>query len=308
VEFTLVVNPRAGAGRAQRWLPRLEDALRSRGARYVMHLTRAPGHATELVRRALGDGTPGVAVVGGDGTLNEAVNGFFDDEGNPVRDDGPWLGPLPCGTGGDFRKTIGAPKEPSAAAARLLRADPRPIDVGWLEFVQHDGSPGTRAFLNIASFGVGGEVDRIVNESPKWLGGRAAFFVGTLRALARYRNRRVRVRLDGGEPRETSVLNMAIANGQYFGGGMHIAPRAKVDDGVFDVVGIETDALLRQLRLTRHLYGDDVLTQEGVTFARAREILAEPIDATPVTLDVDGEAPGRLPARFELRQGVLRLR
>ena len=305
--LVLIVNPRAGAGRAARRLPELIAALERHGARVDARSTQAPGHATELVREALQEGAPGVAVVGGDGTLSEALNGFFTRDGAPVSE-GAWLGPLPCGTGGDFRKTVEIPNEVEAMAARLMSAAPRRFDVGWLEYADHEGRPAARAFLNVASFGLGGSVDRIVNESPKWMGGRLAFFLGTLRAMAGYRNRRVRVTVDDQPPREAGVLNLAVANGQFFGGGMHIAPEARVDDGLFDVVGIEREGLVGNLTLARHLYGGTLLGQPGVSFARGARVVAEPLGDVPVLLDVDGEAPGALPATFTLRPRAVRLR
>lgn len=303
----LIVNPRAGAGRAARLLPQLLDALRSHGFAPDVRETERARHATDLVRQALESGAPGVAVVGGDGTLNESVNGFFHPDGSLVAEDA-WLGPLPCGTGGDFRKTVGISNDVSEMASRLAAATPRPLDAGWLSYEDHEGRSASRAFVNIASFGLGGLVDRIVNESPKWMGGKSAFLFGTLRGMATYRNRRVRVRVDGGEPYEQSILNLAVANGRYFGGGMHIAPRALPDDGLFDVVAIERSGVIGNVGLLRHLYGDTLLEQEGIWHAHGRKVVAESLDSEPVLLDVDGEAPGRLPATFEIRPGALRLR
>lgn len=306
--FLVVVNPRAGAGRAQALLPALGAALRHEGADFARVLTRGPGDATHRTREALRQGAPGVAVVGGDGTLNEAVNGFFDEGGELVAP-GAWLGVLPCGTGGDFRKTLGLSKRPEAMVRHLMRATPRPIDVGWLRFVDHGGEPASRAFLNIASFGIGGLVDRLVNEGPKWIGGTPAFLVGTLRAMLQYRNQGVNLSVDGGPPRATRIVNLAVANGRYFGGGMMIAPRAKIDDGVFDVVGLENLSASEQLRLTRHLYAGSILGQPGVTYVRGSKIHVEPaVPGEKVLLDVDGEAPGMLPATFEIRPGAILLR
>lgn len=303
----LIVNPRAGAGRATRLLPQLLTALRSHGFAPDVRETQRAGHATELVREALKSGAPGVAVVGGDGTLNESTNGFFHPDGSLVASDA-WLGPLPCGTGGDFRKTVGISNDVASMAARLATAQPRALDAGWLSYEDHEGKPASRAFLNIASFGLGGLVDRIVNQSPKWMGGKPAFLFGTVRGLARYRNRRVRVRVDDGEPYEQSILNVAVANGRYFGGGMHVAPRAEPDDGLFDVVAIERSGVLGNVGLLKHMYGDSLLEQHGIWYSRGRKVVAESLDAAPVLLDVDGEAPGRLPATFEIRPGALRLR
>lgn len=306
--FVLVVNPRAGAGRAGARLQALSEGLRAHGARFEVLHTDGPGHATTLVRQALHDGATGVAVVGGDGTLNEAVNGYFGADRQPVAPSA-WLAPLPCGTGGDFRRTLGIPRSPEAMARRMMQARPRPVDVGSLQFRDLAGVEAHRFFVNIASFGIGGLVDELVNESPKWMGGTPAFLIGSLRATLRYRPQRVRVQVDDAPPRETTVMNLAVANGQYFGGGMHMAPRARIDDGQFDVVGLEALALWQQLRLTPHLYRGTLLGREGITFERGRRLVAEPVEPDEaVRLDVDGEAPGILPAVFEMRQGALLLR
>lgn len=305
--FVLVLNPRAGAGRAARQRARLENALRKRGARFDVRMTERPGHATEIVREALRAGAPGVAVVGGDGTLNEAVNGFFTPDGQAIAP-GAWVGPLPMGTGGDFRKSVDIPAKVEAMVERLLDAQPRALDVGWLSYRTREGRDAERAFVNIASFGLGGLVDRLVNEGPKWLGGRAAFLVGTLRAMRRYENQKVKLTVDDAPPRESRILNLAVANGQYFGGGMHIAPEASLDDGLFDVVAIEREGLFGQARLAPALYRGALLEREGVFFTRGARIHAQALGDRPVELDVDGEAPGILPATFEMRAGVVRLR
>ncbi len=305
---------RAGAGRAEARLPALERALRSRRLDYSLARTRSSGDATRIVREALGRGATGIAVVGGDGTLNEAVNGFFEADGRAITTDA-WLGPLSCGTGGDFRKTLAAANAGRSDAAmealvdRLVSSRTRPIDTGWLGFVADNGAETGRAFLNIASFGMGGLVDRLVNGTPKWMGGTSAFLVGSVRALRRYRSQRVRIAVDDQAMRETEILNVAVANGRFFGGGMQIAPRAELDYGLFDVVGLERLSASDSMRLTPYIYAGTHLGRRGVTFTRGHTVVAEPVSASDhVLLDIDGEAPGRLPARFELRRGALKLR
>ena len=306
--FALVVNPSAGAGEAARLLPLLRRAFDAAGASVQVLQTKAPRDATAIVRRVLRAGEhQGVAVVGGDGTLSEAVNGFFDEDGAPIHG-GAWLAPLPCGTGGDFRRTLGIPKAADKMVRWFLDARARPVDVGWLEFVDDAGQPDQRAFINIASFGLGGIVDRKVNDTPKWMGGTPAFLLGTLRAMVGYANQRVRVTVDDQPPRELAVLNLAVANGRYFGGGMHVAPRAKIDDGLFDVVAIQLDRL-GAVRMTPALYRGTHLSNEGVWHTRGARVYAEPVDPSErVLLDVDGEAPGALPATFRILPGALQLR
>ena len=238
--LTLVVNPRAGAGRGAKVLPAVERALRELGAQLTVVQTDGPEDATRRVREALRAGARGIAVIGGDGTLSEATNGFFE-AGSAIREDA-YLAPISAGTGGDFRKSLGAGNVGSGQESveeivrRMWAAKVRPIDVGHLRYVGNDGVTRERTFLNITSFGIGGLVDRLVNDAPKWMGGAPAFFVGTVRALARYEPQRVRVTVDETAPREAVITNIAVCNGQFFGGGMHVAPEARLDDGLFDVV------------------------------------------------------------------------
>jgi diacylglycerol kinase (ATP) len=317
--FLLVVNPRAGAGRAERRLGELTAALGDAGARFDVARTSSSGHATTLVREAIRAGVPGVAIVGGDGTLSEAVRGFFDERGVPIDTDA-WLAPLSSGTGGDFRRTLGSRNLPAlgtaarrrraigAIVARMLASVPRAVDVGWLEHVDHRGTPATRAFLNIASFGISGLVDQLVTDGPKWIGGTPAFVLATARSLLRFDPQRVAFSIDGGAPRESAVIGVAVANGRYFGSGLEIAPRAVIDDGLFDVVIVES-SLLATARLVARMYSGRHLGRPGVAYHRATRVDASPLDpASEVLLDVDGEAPGRLPATFTIRPGALRLR
>lgn len=305
--FVVVVNPRAGAGRAKRRLDQLGNALRGRGATFEVRETRGPRDAIRIVREALRQGFTGIAAVGGDGTMHECVNGFFDDGGQPIAPEA-WLGVLPVGTGGDFRRTLGLGLDLDAAVERLVAAKPRPIDVGDLELSGPDGSPRRTMFINIASFGLSGVVVELVNDTPKFLGGRASFLLGTLRAMARYRNERVALHLDDSPPRITTVQTVAVANGQYFGGGMHVAPKAILDDGLFDVTVLEDMSTLDALRLTKPMYGGTLLEQPKVASFRAKVVRAESAAGRSLALDVDGEAPGFLPATFRNRARALLLR
>ncbi|MEO8706719.1 MAG: diacylglycerol kinase family lipid kinase, partial [Kofleriaceae bacterium] len=179
------------------------------------------------------------------------------------------------------------------------------IDVGRLTFVATNGEPAHRMFANIASFGVSGVVDRMVNESGKKLG-RLSFLWATARATWSYKNQRVLLVFDGHDRVEATINTVAIANGRYFGGGMKVAPEAEPDDGIFDVVSLGDFGFGDVLTSGRRLYKGSHLTMEKVSSRRAKVIEAEPIDpAGIVELDIDGEALGRLPARFELLPSAL---
>jgi YegS/Rv2252/BmrU family lipid kinase len=243
--------------------------------------------------------------------VHEVANGFFDGDGRPVAA-GASLGFVPFGTGGDFRKSVHIPKGVAEAARVLKEGQRREIDLGRLVYAEggRGGPRASRVFINIASFGIGGLVDRIVNSSSKAFGGAVSFFLGTARAALVYKNQRVRMSFEGDEADflEMPINNVAVANGQYFGGGMHIAPRAELDDGKFDVVVLGDLGKLDFLKDGHRVYKGTHLDLPKVRFRQAARVDASPVDPdAEVLLDVDGEAPGALPASFTLLPKALGL-
>lgn len=307
MHLRIILNPTAGSGGAARKKAAIIAALTVGGQAPEVAHTEGPGDAGRLVRQARRDGVECVVVVGGDGTLNDAAQGYLDPDGQVAS--GPDLALIPSGTGGDFRRTFGLSDSVEESAARLLTAEPRPLDLGVLSVTGHDGQPVRRAFINITSFGIGGLTDSIVNSSPKWMGGKAAFFLGTLRAMLVYKDAPVRVWVDGKVCLEASIFNVALANGRYFGGGMMIAPDADPSDGLLDVVALHDLSRVQSIALAQHIYKGSHLGQPGVTVARGKIVEAEPlVKSREVLVDMDGETPGRLPLRAELAHGALRLR
>jgi YegS/Rv2252/BmrU family lipid kinase len=303
----VIANPTSGGGATARRLPDIERALRRHGLPYQLSCTTRPGHASELARGARARGVDVVAAVGGDGTLNEIVQAWIDADGRPV--EAPELALVPSGSGGDFRKTIGLSHSIDEAVARIRWARPRAIDLGLLDMQDHEGRAIKRAFLNIASFGVGGLADQIVNRAPKWIGGKPVFFAGTFLAMLQYKNQPVRVRIDGAPFYEGPIFNVAIANGRYFGGGMKIAPHAEPGDGRFEVVAIGDLGKTEILALTNKIYDGSHLAETGISVGSGKVVEAEPIHPwTSVLLDVDGEAPGKLPVRATLLPGAISFR
>jgi YegS/Rv2252/BmrU family lipid kinase len=299
----VIVNPSSAGGRTGRRWTQLASLLREAYGDFEDCYTTAPGDGTRLCRQALREGAGTVVAVGGDGSINEIVNGFFEAEGDgdprPMRADAA-LGVIPLGTGGDFIRSIGVPRDPIAAARALAAASPRPIDIGRIRFVDHRGRPALRHFVNVASFGIAGLVDKYVNESRKRLHGTIAFALATLRAGVTYSNTRVRVRVDDGEWHSGPIYNVSIANGRFFGGGMKVAPHARLDDGALELIRFGDMNLIDLLRDGKDLYTGRHLALDKVSTAQVRSVEAEPADGREVLLDVDGEQPGRLPARFEI--------
>jgi YegS/Rv2252/BmrU family lipid kinase len=306
MKLHLIVNPKAGSGRAAQRIPQIRRALADHGIQHELSLTEGPRDAARLVRLAADDGAEVIGVVGGDGTLNEVAQNYVDEHGAPRP--GPALALIPAGTGGDFRKTFGVEDDVTDAVRRIATATPRAIDLGVVELTGHDGRPEMHAFINIMSFGIGGLTDRLVNESPKWLGGRMSFMLGTLRACMAYRNLPVSVRVDGEVRLETPIVNVAVCNGRYFGGGMMIAPEANPSDGLFDVIALCDLTRAQGIGLALKFYRGSHIGQPGVTVARGSEIEALPLRPKDhVLIDLDGETPGRLPLRARMLRGAVTL-
>ncbi|MCB9645846.1 MAG: diacylglycerol kinase family lipid kinase [Deltaproteobacteria bacterium] len=307
----VIVNPKsANGGTGRRW-PEIKAALDRVLERWDPAFTEGPRDATRLARQAVRDGYEALVAVGGDGTMSELVAGLFEDDAEAgitdrlIRKD-VVVSPVRAGTGGDFARLLGLPHKLPEMVAHLASGTPRLCDLGLLEYTRHDGRTARTAFLNIASFGLSGLVDEKVNASSKALGGTASFMLGLGKALLAYRPVHVEIRVDGEDFYSGELLTCAVANGQYFGGGMRFAPNAAVDDGLFDVVA-QVSAGLREYVGIRDLYTGRMIDWPSVRHTRGRLVEARSTRDERVLLDVDGEAIGMLPAASRILPDAVRL-
>jgi diacylglycerol kinase (ATP) len=297
-----IVNPASGAGKAGRDWARVESWLPSAGIPYETALTTRPLEATEIAERAVRESRPVVVSVGGDGTLNEVLNGFFHN-GAPIPTTSK-LGMVPLGTGGDFRRTLRIPTDPKAAIGLLRTGVPRRLDAGCVTYQRPDGSTAVRHFINIADAGLGGDVVQMVGNGTKRFGS-LAYTIGGLRALIGFRNKPMTVDIDDVRHELPKSQQVVIANCQFFGGGMQMAPTASPTDGVFDVIliknagKIETMRGMNDFRAGKHL--DQTNPKIELLYGK-RISVSSP---KKVRLDVDGEAVGYLPALFEIQPGSI---
>jgi len=300
----LVVNPNSANGQTgKRWLE-ISAVLRREIGEFGHAFTSEPMEAVSLASRAIRDGYESIVAVGGDGTVNEVVNGFFDN-GKTINPKAA-LGLIPRGTGVDFRRTFEWKADLSSAINRLKGDRTAPLDVGVLEYTTHSGDTATRHFVNICSFGASGLVDRKVNETTKLFGGKASFMLGTLKALLQYKDQRICLGVDGQEEEELDATTVAVANGKYFGGGMCVAPGAVPHDGLFDVTVWSGYGFSDFILKAKSLYDGSHVKLTGTRCLRCKTLTATSEDE--VLLDVDGEQPGRLPCRLTILPAAIRLK
>jgi diacylglycerol kinase (ATP) len=301
----LVVNPRSAAGRTGRHFDRIARAVRGAVGDFECAFTRERGDGARLAREALAAGGELVIAVGGDGTASEVVDGLTR---RREKDPAPLFGFIPRGTGGDLRRTLGVPEDLDGAARALAGRREVVCDLGRIELVGHDGTRQVRHFANVAGFGVAGVVTREVNRGLKLGGGKLSFMIASARALIGWSDQLVRWRADGGPWVEQRITSLSVCNGRFFGGGMQVAPDARMDDGLFDVVVWSGFGLADFVTKKRMLYDGTHVSLPNTRVLRAHTVEAEPAGEGDVLLDVDGEQPGRLPARIGILPGALRVR
>jgi len=302
-KVAIIVNPHAGGGRAGKHWPLIEGLLSERLGAFQTSLTRGPGDATVMTRDYLREGADLIVCVGGDGTLNEVVNGFM--EGDELLRKESSLAFIPNGTGCDFVRTASIPSNINESVDNILQGHIRKIDIGKLEFTDHEGKKQSRYFHNITSFGLGGEVDARVNKTSKAFGPFLSFIWSTIVSIFCYGKKTVQLEVDDHYREEVVIWNIAVANGRYHGGGMLVAPAAELEDGIFQVVVIGDLTLAQVFWHLPKLYNGQINKLRQVTTLTGRKITASSADH--VLLDVDGEQPGRLPVTLEILPGVLPL-
>jgi len=298
-----IVNPRSGGGKTGRQWTRIEAALRERLGPLEVRFTAHSGHGITLARELLDRGFDRLIAAGGDGTINEVANGFLEND-VPVRP-GACLGVLPLGTGGDFRRTLGIGGLRQALDA-LAGGTTLRIDVGKARFRSLDSATRTRYFVNLASFGMGGDVASRANNFLMPLGGAIAYLYASGVSLLRYRGKQVRLRLDdAAETLSLAIHNVAVGNGRFHGGGMQACPTAAPDDGVLEVTVIEYLRLWEAVRDFPILYSDNVYRHPKVRHLRAKRLVAEADE--PVRIEIDGEPLGTLPLEIAALPGRLQV-
>ena len=302
----VIVNPAAGDGRAGRQWPGLSRRLAAAGCAHSAIHTSRPGEATGLCRALLHSGRDYVVAAGGDGTLNEVLNGFFDavENDRPINPEAR-LGVLPLGTGSDFGRTFGMHAQDDAIRA-LAAGTWRLVDAGRVDLEPPEGRTSRRYFLNVADLGLGAETAYRVNRAPKRLGAFAAYLLGAVRTIAAHRPRLVSLQIDDAALIEEMMGIVVVANNRFFGGGMRVAPHAEPDDGYLDVLWLAGTSRGRLLvDLLPKLYRGTHLGHPAVRLRRASTVRVTCRDR--LLLETDGEQIGAAPVTFRIVPGAIRV-
>jgi diacylglycerol kinase (ATP) len=300
-----LVNPASDNGvTGKRW-PSLANRAAHLGLEGETLFSERPGHLIELAGRAACEGAGLVVAVGGDGTLNEVVNGLVGATSTTE------LATIPIGTGLDFVRTYGIPTRFDDAVRVAREGRVRVVDVGRVSYRAWDGSEAERYVVNVGSVGMSAAVARRANGMSKVLGGRATFFYALVRVFLEWKNTVVTVQLEGvdgaGEAhREGRMHDVVVANGQYHGGAMWLAPGARPDDGLFDVLLIGDVTKLDFITTAPKIYRGTHLSHPKVELVRSRVAVVDAPERLPIELD--GEQVGTTPARFEVVPAALRVR
>ena len=306
METLVIINPAAGGGRVGRKWPRIEAELRGSIGAFEQAITKAGLGAQAIAAEAARKGFQRVIAVGGDGTVNEVINGLA--EGTDDRAIAPSLGLVSLGTGNDFARAFGLHGGLKPALAALRAGHTRDVDLGQMQFIGNNGQQQSRWFCNVANIGLVGEVTRAAQNSRlvKLVGGRLAYPLKAISVLRHFGGREITMERDEHSPVTLDVLSIAIANGPYFGSGMKIAPHAELADGLLDVIVIARGPKVKATDIAL-LYKGKHLSHPAVTHFMARKLNFKSADGQSVLCEADGELFGCLPCKVEVHPRKLRV-
>ena len=301
----VIINPASAGGKTRRRQAQILNALERRlGKRYSLFVTKKPLEATFSARRAINEGSELIIAIGGDGTIHEAVNGFFAD-GYPINS-ACQLGIINSGTGHGFAQTLGLPPSINEQLDVIRSGQARFIDVGRAVFSNNNGRPKERFFVNECQAGIGGAVVKNVQSKHKKLGGLIAFGSIALSMAFRYPSQPMTVMIDSIHKITNSFIGIVITNGNYMAGGMNLTPQAKVDDGLFDILLIHEQSIPQRLWNFPKIYSGRHIDSPKFSYYRGKSVVLTSSES--VLFEADGELLGSLPCAIEIMPFALQVR
>ena len=293
-----LVNPASAGGSTGRRWPAIAHRAAALGLTGDALISDEPRQLGALAEQAVAEGATRLVVVGGDGSVNEVVDGIAGAAGVE-------LAVIARGTGWDFVRTFGIPRDLDGAVEVALNGDLRELDAGLATYRTWAGEEARAYFANVASAGISGAIAQRANETSKALGGKISYYWATLAVFVRWQTGTMRVTVDD-ELRQGRMIDAMVANGRFVAGGMMMLPEAEPDDGLFDVM-LFGDITKRDLLFTLpKTYRGKHLPHPRLEVLRGRVVTVDADE--PLPIELDGEQPGTTPARFEIVPRALRLR
>lgn len=301
----VIINPASGGGKTGKRLDEILNYLdKYFGKKYSRCVTQKPLDAKFSAEQAIMDGCELIIAVGGDGTIQETVNGFFAD-GLPINPD-CHLGIINCGTGQGFVRSLGLPPGPDRQLDIASRGKSRPIDIGKIVFSTGNGEQKERYFVNECQAGIGGAVVKSVQSKLKRLGGRLAFGLSSLSKIFSYPNRVITVEIDKKPGITQQFIGVVMANGSSMAGGMSLTPGAKVDDSLLDILLMKGQSIPQRLRNFPAIYSGKHIALPKFNCCRGKSIKLYSME--PVLVEADGELLGFLPCKVEVLPAALKVK
>ena len=276
MKILVIINPVAGGGKALRLLPHVKSWLSESSHHFLFEISSTPDEMRSKILRASERGIDAILLSGGDGTVNQALPA--------IAETGLPFGYLPCGRGNDFARNIGLPADLKSNCSFLFNPSFRKLDLPSI----NQKTP----FVAVAYVGFDGEVNRLANDHKGYFGGTLGYIICVLKALKNFKPFEVEITIDDQILRER-VMMVSVANAQFYGGGMKIAPQAIMDDGMLDICIVKEITKLELLRQFPKVFKGTHVTHPRIMMATGRKIKV--VSDQERDLFADGEPAGKLP-------------
>jgi diacylglycerol kinase (ATP) len=296
----VIINPIAGSKSTLHKWPGIQSLLKRLGIAFDFQFTEGRGHGIQLAKAAADEGYSTLVAVGGDGTIHEVANGILQTDAKSEA----LMGIICTGTGSDLCRTLGISHDITQSCSNLTGGRRRVIDIGMVKY-QLKGQPEQRYFINGAGIGFDATVVAATNQLPKFIGGTLPYLTGLLRTFLTYRNSQVTLKIGDKSAEDLKVLSLVVANGRYFGGGMQIAPQARIDDKQFDIVVLGNFSKIELIRNLSTVYKGTHLSHPKVRLEKGTQVTLE--SKHRLLVQADGELLGEGPVSFTMLPSALTL-
>jgi len=293
----IIVNPHSAFGKTKKRWNKIKSFFSTIFKELRYEFTEAPKHAIDITKDAIFKGFNYIIGVGGDGTLNEIINGYMEND-KPLNEK-VIVSTFPSGKGNDFYRSFSSKMKTNKLRNTYLYSKNKKIDIGKLK-----SSTGETYFINISSFGLSGDVVNHISHLREKIKTGLVYFLGALISLKKYKANNLRIKINNNNIIEGRFFLGAVCNGKYFGGNMKINPGSVLDDGFLNLILLENTSKLNVLKKLIKVYKGSHINDPEIILTKAKNIKVESLDSD-VKMEYDGEKGGSLPAEFYVIPSVV---